>query len=82
MLRPLLCTLFLLAYDTLAQSQYNTDAAYQRPLKEVLQAIEQRYGISIKYPDSLVNNKTVSYANWRYRNDAETTLARYWRHWI
>ena len=56
------------------RAQYNTDGAYQKPLKEVLGDIESRYGIKIKYPDSMVANKTVNYAAWRYRNDVGTTL--------
>jgi len=56
------------------QAQYNTDGAYQKPLKEVLMDIESRYAVKIKYADSMVANKMVNYAAWRYRNDVETTL--------
>src|SRR4029079_11837410 len=48
--------------------------AYVRPLKDVLSDIEKKYGVKIKYADSMVANKTVAYADWRYRNDAEVTL--------
>jgi len=57
------------------QAQYNTDGAYQKSLKQVLKDIETQYGITIKYADTMVAGKTVSYAAWRFRNDAETTLA-------
>jgi hypothetical protein len=57
-----------------AYAQLNTDNAYRRPLKNVLEDIEKRYGIKINYVDSMVVNKTVSYADWRYRNDVEETL--------
>ena len=56
------------------QSQYNTDGAYRLPLKDVLQRVEQTFGIAIKYADTMVANKMVNYAAWRFRNDAETTL--------
>ncbi len=55
-------------------AQLNTDNAYAKPLKEVLNDIEKKYGIKVKYADSMVANKTVNYASWRYRNDVEQTL--------
>ena len=66
--------LSMLACFHFLQAQYNTDGAYQKPLKQVLSDIENRYSVKIKYADSMVINKMVSYANWRYRNDVETTL--------
>ncbi|HEV8282921.1 MAG TPA: DUF4974 domain-containing protein [Chitinophagaceae bacterium] len=55
-------------------AQQNTDNNYRKPLKEVLADIEKKYGVQVKYADSMVANKTVAYADWRYRNDVETTL--------
>src|SRR3954466_7526340 len=55
-------------------AQNNSDEAYRKPLKEVLKAVEDRYGVQIKYADSLVNDKWVPYADWRFRGDLETTL--------
>ena len=55
-------------------SQYDTDNAYRKPLKEVLTDIQKRYGVTIRYPDSMVVGKMVAYAEWRYRNDVEITL--------
>jgi sugar phosphate isomerase/epimerase len=55
-------------------AQGNTDNLYAKPLKQVLTEIEKKYGIKIKYDESMVANKTVNYADWRYRNDAEATL--------
>jgi hypothetical protein len=57
-----------------SSAQLNSDNAYGRPLKEVLTDIEKKYGIKINYADSVVANKTVAYADWRYRPDAEETL--------
>ncbi|WP_315823670.1 hypothetical protein [Paraflavitalea speifideaquila] len=45
------------------------------PLKEVLADIEQRYGVKMQYSEDMVKDKWVNYARWRYRPDAETTLA-------
>jgi hypothetical protein len=55
-------------------AQGNSDNQYRKPLKEVLADIEKRYDIKIKYADSMVVGKSVSYAGWRYRSDAEATL--------
>ncbi|HEX2629489.1 MAG TPA: acetylxylan esterase [Chitinophagaceae bacterium] len=64
----------LLMQCSLVFSQQNTDNAYRKPLKEVLMDIEKKFGVQIKYADTMVANKWVSYAEWRFRNDAETTL--------
>jgi len=69
----LFCFLCFLQSNTI-QGQLNTDNQYTKPLKEVLTDIQKRYGITIKYADSMVINKMVNYADWRYRNDVETTL--------
>ena len=52
----------------------NSDEAYRKPLKEVLDDIQKKYDVQIKYADTMVNNKWVSYAEWRFRPDVETTL--------
>ena len=73
LIRSVILFSILLAFFPV-HAQLNTDNAYSKPLKEVLADIEKRYGVQIKYPDSMVANKIVPYAEWRYRNDAETTL--------
>jgi hypothetical protein len=55
-------------------AQGNSDDAYRRPLKDVLTEIEKRYDVQIKYADSMVKEKIVPYAEWRFRGDVETTL--------
>ena len=55
-------------------AQPNTDNQYSKPLKEVLNDIQKKYGVQVKYIDSMVTNKWVSYADWRYRADVEVTL--------
>src|SRR5436190_7515207 len=61
-------------WATTSYSQQNTDNLYRKPLKEVLIDIQKKYGVTIKYADSMLTNKWVNYAGWRYRNDVETTL--------
>lgn len=55
-------------------AQPNTDNQYAKPLKEVLNDIQKKYGVSIKFADSMVANKKVTYADWKYRPDVEVTL--------
>ncbi|TWI85159.1 sugar phosphate isomerase/epimerase [Lacibacter cauensis] len=68
----LLCAFVFLWFNSSAQ--LNTDQQYAKPLKEVLTDIQKKYGITIKYVDSMVNNKMVTYAEWKYRPDVEVTL--------
>jgi sugar phosphate isomerase/epimerase len=55
-------------------AQLNTDNQFTKPLKEVLTDIQQKYGVTIKYVDSMVANKQVTYADWKYRPDVDITL--------
>jgi len=55
-------------------AQQNSDSAYRRSLKEVLTSIEHRFGVRIKYADSMVAGKWVSYADWRFRTEIASTL--------
>jgi len=64
----------LLLISIATKAQYNTDGQYAKPLRTVLSDVQKRYGITIKLVDSLVEGRMVKYAEWRYRNDAETTL--------
>jgi sugar phosphate isomerase/epimerase/dienelactone hydrolase len=55
-------------------AQPNTDNQFAKPLKEVLNDVQKKYGVTIKYVDSMVANKNVTYADWKYRPDVEVTL--------
>jgi dienelactone hydrolase len=55
-------------------AQLNTENNYKKPLKEVLNDIQKRYGVQIKYDEKLVAGKFVNYAEWRYRTGVEVTL--------
>lgn len=58
-----------------AAAQQTSDNAYTKPLADVLHEAEQRFNISIRYPDSLVKNKMLTYADWRFRADVDETLS-------
>lgn len=66
--------LLLFTFQFSLPAQPNSDNFYSKPLKDVLNEVQKRYGISIRYADSLVAKKTVTYAEWKYRPDAEQTL--------
>ncbi len=55
-------------------SQLNTENNYRKPLKDVLNDIQKRYGVQIKYDEKLISDKFVNYADWRYRTDVDVTL--------
>ncbi len=56
-------------------AQENSDNLYQKPLKQVLKDVENKFGVTIKFTDSMVQNKVVNYADWRFRSTADETLA-------
>jgi len=57
-----------------SRAQQNSDAGYPKPLKQVLEEVQKRYDIKIKYDEKMVAGKTVAYADWRYRPDVDVTL--------
>ncbi len=62
---------FLICLSMQAQDRYE---AYTKPLKEVLGMIEERYDVAIECHDKLSQEKNVTFAAWRFRNEVETTL--------
>jgi sugar phosphate isomerase/epimerase len=68
----LLCVFLSLWFNSSAQQ--NSDNQYSKPLKQVLQEVQKKYGIAIKIDEKMVANKTVTYADWKYRKDVEQTL--------
>jgi dienelactone hydrolase len=73
-LTGILIACFALLFYT-AGAQQTTDGLYKKSLKEVLDEIQDRYQVKIKYTDAQVRDKWVNYAEWRFRPDADTTLA-------
>lgn len=72
--RLYLLMLILLA-PVLAFAQQDTDGQYKMSLKAVLDTIQQRYHVKVKYSAKDVADKWVTYAEWRFRNTADETLA-------
>ncbi|WPQ61989.1 acetylxylan esterase [Chitinophaga sancti] len=72
MIRLLFCLLLV----QFAYAQQNSDSGYKKPLQDVLLDIQHRYGIKIRYTEAEVAGKYVTYADWRYRPDAEATVER------
>lgn len=52
----------------------NTDSLYRLPLKQVIDRIEQKFQVKIRYDEDLVKGKWVNYAFWRFRPTLEATL--------
>jgi dienelactone hydrolase len=57
-----------------ANAQETTDGLYKKSLKEVLDEIQDKYHVKIKYTAAQVQDKWVNYAEWRMRPDVDTTL--------
>ncbi|MCB2377311.1 acetylxylan esterase [Hymenobacter sp. BT635] len=64
---------FLLTLATSVRSQ-TSDEQYRLPLHTVLEQIQQRYGVKIRPDAAMVQDKWVTYAEWRYRPDVDETL--------
>ncbi len=52
-----------------------SDDAFKKPLKAVIEDIENQYNVKIRYPEDLVKDRWVTYAGWRFRPDLEKTLS-------
>lgn len=52
-----------------------SDDQFKLPLKTVIAQISSKYGVTIRYPEDLVKDKWVTYAQWRYRPELEQTLS-------
>src|SRR4051794_24752661 len=64
----------LLQVFTLTVFAQTSDNSFRKPLKEVISEIESRYGVSIRYPEDLVKDRWITYADWRFRPDFEKTM--------
>lgn len=73
MKRLTLLTLLLLTAARLDAQWLDSDV-YDRPLKEVLRQVEERYGIELRYEEKNVKGRIVRSAPWRFYDDAEATL--------
>jgi dienelactone hydrolase len=74
MRKNLLALLIVFTVIPLAIAQVPPDV-YRKPLKDVIQEIEKRHDIKIRYSESLIKGVDVLYSSWRYRIETEETLA-------
>jgi dienelactone hydrolase len=65
----------LVLFPMVIWAQQDTDHKYTRSLKEVLDEVQAKFHVKIKYTDEQVAGKFVTYADWRFRNTADETLA-------
>lgn len=72
-MKQLFIILFIIS--SLSSFGQTADDAFARPLKEVIADIETRFHVKIRYPETLVKDKVVTYANWRFRPELEKTMS-------
>lgn len=72
--KAILLFVSLFTFQVSLLSQLNSENNYRKPLKEVLNDIQKRYDVQMKYDEKLIADKFVNYAEWRYRTDVEVTL--------
>ncbi|WP_227686911.1 sodium:solute symporter [Spirosoma arboris] len=66
---------FLLLGFSLNVAAQTADNQFKKPLNEIISEIETRYSVKIRYPQELVKDKYVTYADWRFRPaDVEKTM--------
>ena len=58
---------FLSAICMYSQNMQTADSAYSRPLIDVLLDIEKQFDIKIKYDKTMIDGKTLKYADWRIK---------------
>ena len=63
----------LLSFTTI--NAQTSDEAFRKPLKNIIAEIEKRYDVKIRYPEDLVKDRWVTYAEWRFRPDVEITMS-------
>jgi dienelactone hydrolase len=64
----------VLIFSARSFAQVSADDSLKEPLKQVLAEVEARFHVQIKYDESLVKDKVVTFAKWRFRPDADKTL--------
>lgn len=74
MKKKLFFLLSCIALPALLWAQQDTDHKYTKSLKAVLEEIQARFHVKIKYNENDVADKYVTYADWRFRNTADETL--------
>jgi dienelactone hydrolase len=68
------CLFLMLLLSAGAMAQRSADDSLKEPLKQVLTEVAARFHVQIKYDESLVKDKFVTFAQWRFRPDVDKTL--------
>lgn len=53
----------------------NSDNQYRKPVLEVLEQIEKRFGVRLRYDRDMLAGKYLTYADWRFRPTLDATLS-------
>jgi len=61
----------LIVHISMAQT---VEVNYRKPLKEVLTQVETRFHVKLDFDEKLVADRSVNYAQWRFKDDVEATL--------
>jgi len=69
----LIYLIFALFVANLGSAQ-TVEENYRKPLKEVLTQIENRFQVKLSFDEKLIAGRTVNYAQWRFKDDLESTL--------
>ena len=69
----LLC-LFIALFVAGIVSAQTVEENYRKPLKEVLTQVESRFHVKLSFDEKLVADRSVNYAQWRFKDDVESTL--------
>jgi len=65
--------MFVMLFSGILVAQ-TVEENYRKPLKEVLNQVETRFAVKLNYDEKLVADRTVNYAQWRFKDDVEATL--------
>ena len=71
-MRPIF-VIFILLITTGLFAQ-TVEENYRKPLKEVLIQVENRFHVKLNFDEKLVSDRSVNYAQWRFKDDVEPTL--------
>ena len=71
-MRPIF-VIFILLITTGLFAQ-TVEENYRKPLKEVLIQVENRFHVKLNFDEKLVADRSVNYAQWRFKDDVEPTL--------
>jgi hypothetical protein len=70
------CLILMSAFGCISlKSQTYDFSVYNAPLSEVLGNVQHRYDVKIEYSETIVRDKVVTYAPWKFYSSLDETLA-------